>query len=97
MCCVLHGSFTALKQKTWSRAAARTLRPTLYTADVIPETAEPPKSNMSICSRRYVQKVLICGKSPRREIAGKQHKNTIKWSLTDCRVSGVKSFRPYTT
>lgn len=32
-------TFTALKQKTWSRAAARTLRPTLYTADVIPETA----------------------------------------------------------
>lgn len=37
---------------------------------------EPPNSNMSICSKRYIQKVLICGKRPRREIAGKQYKNT---------------------
>lgn len=39
---------------------------------------EPPKSNISICSKRYMQKVLIWGKSPRREIAGKQYKNTKK-------------------
>jgi len=41
-----------------------------------------------------MQKVLICGKSPRREIAGKQYKNTIKRSLADWRDLGEKSFRP---
>ena len=36
------------------------------------EVALPPKTWMSICSKMYIEKVLICGKSPRTKMSGKK-------------------------
>lgn len=38
----------------------------------------PPKKCMSICSKKYIKKVLICGKRPRRNVTGKQYVNPEK-------------------